>query len=68
MPFWIKWIALPIAGIVLFGWIIGAIIHAILGMIVYLALGAVAVGVIMYAYRRFMDSLPAAKRRKRLGR
>jgi cell division protein FtsL len=68
MPFWLKWVALPIIGLFVVGsvitWIVGSILHLML----YVAIGAVAVVAIMHVYRKTIGELPAAKRRKRLER
>jgi hypothetical protein len=64
MPFWLKWVALPIAGIVLTFWVISAIVHAILGSLVTLALVAVAVGALYWGYNKVMMEIPAYRRKK----
>lgn len=64
MPAWLKYVALPIAGVVVAFWVIAAIIHAILGAIIYLALGAVAVGVLYWGYNKVMMEIPAYRRKK----
>lgn len=64
MPFWLKWVALPIAGVVVAFWVISFIVHAILGTLIYLALGVAAVGVLYWAYDKVMMEVPAYRRKK----
>lgn len=68
MPFWLKWVALPIVGLFVLFEVIHFVISALLGIVVFLVIGAAAVGVLYYAYNRTVGSLPAAKRRKKLER
>ena len=64
MPFWLKWVALPIAGVVLAFWVVTAIVHAILGSLVTLVLVAVAAGVLYWGYNKVMMEIPAYRRKK----
>ena len=64
MPFWLKWVALPIAGIVVAFWVIATIVHAILGSLVTLALVAVAAGALYWGYNKVMMEIPAYRRKK----
>ena len=64
MPNWLKWVVLPVAGVVVAFWVITAIVHAILGTLIYIALGAVAVGAIYWAYNKVMMEIPAYRRKK----
>ena len=64
MPFWFKWVALPIAGVVVAFWVITVIVHAILGTLIYLVLGAAAVGALYWAYHKVMMEIPAYRRKK----
>jgi uncharacterized membrane protein YuzA (DUF378 family) len=64
MPFWLKWVALPIAGVVVAFWVISAIIHAILGTLIYLVIGVAAVGALYWAYDKVMMEVPAYRRKK----
>jgi hypothetical protein len=68
MPFWLKWVALPIVGLFVLGGIVSFVVHTILSMIFYIAIGAVAVGLLVYGYNKTIGSLPAVKRRKQLER
>lgn len=64
MPFWLKWVALPIAGVVVALWVISFIVHAILGSLLTLALVGVAVGALYWGYNKVMMEIPAYRRKK----
>lgn len=63
MPFWLKAV-LAIAGVFVAWEIVLAVIHAIFGALFFIAIGGIAVGAIWYGYHRFMNSLPAYRRRQ----
>ena len=46
------------------GSIVLTIVHFVLGSLLYIAVGAAAVGVLYYGYHRFMMSIPAYRRRQ----
>lgn len=64
MPFWLKWVALPIAGAVVAFWIITTIVHVILGSLLTLALVVVAAGALYWGYNKVMMEIPAYRRKK----
>jgi hypothetical protein len=64
----LKFVALPVVGLFVLGSIVLAVVHAVLGMMLYVAIGAVAVVAIMHIYRKTIGDLPAAKRRRRIER
>ena len=64
----LKFVALPVVGLFVLGSIVTAVLGAMLHMMLYIAIGAVAVVAIMHVYRKTIGDLPAAKRRRRLER
>ena len=64
MPFWLKWVALPIAGAVVAFWVIsiivGTIIHAAFDLVILAAI----VGGGYWAFNKVMMEVPAYRRRK----
>jgi hypothetical protein len=63
MPFWLKAVLGILAVYVAFS-VILAVIHFVLSSVLMIAVGAAAIGLVWYGYRRFMNSLPAYKRRE----
>ncbi|MEY9927318.1 hypothetical protein ABH926_001943 [Catenulispora sp. GP43] len=64
MPFWLKWVALPIAGVVVAFWIISAIVGFILHGLVTLVIAAAVVGALYWGYHKVMMEIPAYRRKK----
>jgi hypothetical protein len=63
MPFYMKAL-LAVAGVVVAGWIVVSIIGWFFSSLLYIAIGAAAVGALYYGYHRFMMSIPAYRRRQ----
>ena len=63
MPFYMKAL-LAVAGVVVAGWIVVSIVGWFFSSLLYIAIGAVAVGALYYGYHRFMMSIPAYRRRQ----
>lgn len=63
MPFWLKAVLGILAVYVAFS-VILAVIHFVLSSVLMIAVGAAAIGLVWYGYHRFMNSLPAYKRRQ----
>ncbi|GAA2020066.1 hypothetical protein GCM10009839_15840 [Catenulispora yoronensis] len=64
MSFWIKWVALPVAGVLVAFWVISAIVHAIVGSLLTLAVVAAAAGALYWGYNKVMMEIPAYRRKK----
>jgi hypothetical protein len=63
----VAWLVLPIVGLVIAGMVAIWIIKALLGLIVYLAVGAAVVGGGIYLYRRARRAVgPGTRARRRL--
>ena len=63
MPFWLKAV-LAVVGVIVAAKIVIALVTAVFSSLFFVALAVGAVGVLWYGYRRFMNSLPAYKRRQ----
>lgn len=63
MPFFLKAL-MVVAGVFIAGWIVVSIVSFALHSLLFIAIGAVAVGALYYGYHRFMMSIPAYRRRQ----
>ena len=64
----VAWLALPIVGLVLVGMLAIWAIHAILGLLSYIIVGALVVGAGAYLYRRARRAVkPGPGGRRRIG-
>lgn len=63
MPWWLKALLGILAVFVAFE-IIMSIVSFVLGNVLMLVAGAAAIGLVWYGYKRFMNSLPAYKRKQ----
>jgi hypothetical protein len=63
MPFYMKAL-LAVAGVFVAGWVVISIVGWFFSSLLYIAIGAVAVGALYYGYHRFMMSIPAYRRRQ----
>lgn len=63
MPFALKAI-LVVAGVFVAGMIVMSIVNWALHSLLFIAVGAAAVGLLYYGYHRFMMSIPAYRRRQ----
>ncbi|GAA1358843.1 DUF5326 family protein [Streptomyces beijiangensis] len=56
MPWWVKWVAVPVIALVVFGslitWVIGFVVALLFKALVFVAL----VGGLIYVVRKFMSS------------
>ncbi|MFF8292707.1 DUF5326 family protein [Streptomyces sp. NPDC016309] len=56
MPWWVKWIAVPVIALVVFGGLIGTVISVVIGLLFKVLVFAVLVGGLIYVVRKFMSS------------
>ncbi|GAA2486779.1 DUF5326 family protein [Streptomyces gobitricini] len=56
MPWWVKWIAIPVIALVVFGGLIGTVISVLIGLLFKVLVFAVLVGGLIYVVRKFMSS------------
>ncbi|MEV3989650.1 DUF5326 family protein [Streptomyces sp. NPDC049837] len=56
MPWWVKWIAIPVIALVVFGSLIGTVVSVLIGLLFKVLVFAVLVGGLIYVVRKFMSS------------
>lgn len=66
VPFWLKWVALPVAGVVVAFWVVAMVVGTLVNLAFDALIVAAAVGVIWYGYHRVMMQIPAYRRKKEL--
>ncbi|MEU2155498.1 DUF5326 family protein [Streptomyces sp. NPDC019396] len=61
MPWWVKWVAIPLIAIVVFGGLIASVIGFVIGLLFKVLLFAALVGGLVYVVRKFMGSSSASR-------
>ncbi|TXS39409.1 DUF5326 family protein [Streptomyces sp. OR43] len=56
MPWWVKWIAVPVIAIVVFGSLIASIVGFVVGLLFKVLLFVVLIGGLVFVVRKFMSS------------
>ncbi|MEU3044963.1 MULTISPECIES: DUF5326 family protein [unclassified Streptomyces] len=56
MPWWVKWIAVPVIALVVFGGLITSIVAFVVGLLFKVLLFVALVGVLVFVVRKFMAS------------
>ncbi|MDX3852974.1 DUF5326 family protein [Streptomyces sp. AK02-01A] len=56
MPWWVKWIAVPVIAIVVFGGLIVSVVAFVIGILFKLLIFVALVGGLIYVVRKFMSS------------
>ncbi len=56
MPWWVKWVAVPLIAIVLFGGLIASVVGFVIGLLFKVLVFVVLVGGLIFVVRRFMSS------------
>lgn len=56
MPWWVKWVAVPVIALVLFGGLIASVIGFVIGLLFKVLLFAALVGGLVFVVRKFMSS------------
>ncbi|MEU9088939.1 DUF5326 family protein [Streptomyces sp. NPDC087901] len=56
MPWWVKWIAVPVIAIVVFGGLIASIVGFVIWLLFKILLVAILVGGLVFVVRKFMSS------------
>jgi hypothetical protein len=63
----LAWLVLPVVGLALAGMLVIWLFHVIMGMLVYIIVGALAVGCGVYLYRRAHRAIgPETRTRRRI--
>jgi hypothetical protein len=56
MPWWVKWIAIPVIAIVVFGGLIMSVVAVVIGLLFKVLLFVALVGGLIYVVRKFLSS------------
>ncbi|MEV7678936.1 DUF5326 family protein [Streptomyces sp. NPDC056909] len=56
LPWWVKWIAVPVIAIVVFGGLIMSVVTFVIGVLFKLLIFVALVGGLIYVVRKFMSS------------
>ncbi|MFR9673112.1 DUF5326 family protein [Streptomyces sp. TR06-5] len=56
MPWWVKWIAIPVIALVVFGGLIASVVGFLVGLLFKVLLFAALVGGLVYLVRQFGSS------------
>lgn len=56
MPWWVKWVAIPVIALVAFGGLIASVVGFVIGLLFKLLVLVALVGGLVFAVRKFMSS------------
>ncbi|MFD3611309.1 DUF5326 family protein [Streptomyces atroolivaceus] len=56
MPWWVKWVAVPLIAIVVFGGLIASVVGFVIGLLFKVLVFVVLVGGLIFAVRKFLSS------------
>jgi hypothetical protein len=56
MPWWVKWIAVPVIALVVFGGMIASVVGFVIGLLFKVLLFVALVGGLIYVVRKFMST------------
>ncbi|OAR23847.1 hypothetical protein A8W25_15205 [Streptomyces sp. ERV7] len=56
MPWWVKWVAVPVIALVVFGGLIASVVGFLFGLLFKALIFVALVGGLIYVVRRFMSS------------
>ncbi|MEE1740047.1 DUF5326 family protein [Streptomyces sp. BE147] len=56
MPWWVKWVAVPVIAIVVFGGLIASVVGFVIGLLFKVLVFVVLVGGVVFIVRKFMSS------------
>lgn len=56
MPWWVKWIAVPVIAIVVFGGLIASVVAFVVGLLFKILIFVILVGGLVFVVRKFMSS------------
>ncbi|MER6498576.1 DUF5326 family protein [Streptomyces sp. NPDC001455] len=56
MPWWLKWIAVPVIAIVVFGGLIASVLGFVIGLLFKILLFVILVGGLVFVVRKVMSS------------
>lgn len=56
LPWWVKWVAVPVIALVVFGGVIGWIVSVVVGLLFKVLVFVALVAGLIYVVRKFMSS------------
>jgi hypothetical protein len=56
LPWWVKWVAVPVIALVVFGGLIASIVGFVIGLLFKLLVFVALVGALIYVVRKFLSS------------
>ncbi|WP_031080195.1 DUF5326 family protein [Streptomyces sp. NRRL WC-3549] len=56
MPWWVKWVAVPLIVLVVFGGLIASVVGFVIGLLFKVLVAVVLVGGLIFVVRKFMSS------------
>jgi flagellar biogenesis protein FliO len=56
LPWWVKWVAVPVIALVVFGSLIGAVVTFVIGLLFKALVFVALVGGLIYIVRKFMSN------------
>lgn len=56
MPWWIKWVAVPVIALVVFGGVITSVVGFVIGLLFKILVFVALVGGLVFVVRKFMSS------------
>ena len=56
MPWWVKWVAVPLIAIVVFGGLIASVVGFVIGLLFKVLVFVVLLGGLIFVVRKFMSS------------
>ncbi|MFE9686467.1 DUF5326 family protein [Streptomyces sp. NPDC002701] len=59
MPWWVKWVAVPVIALVVFGGLIASVVGFVIGLLFKLLVFVALVGGLIYVVRKFMSGSSA---------
>ncbi|MFD7294183.1 DUF5326 family protein [Streptomyces sp. NPDC059897] len=63
MPWWVKWVAVPVIAIVVFGGLIASVVGFVIGLLFKVLVFAALVGGLIYVVRKFMVGSSSSRSR-----
>jgi hypothetical protein len=61
LPWWVKWVAIPVIAVVVFGGLIASVVGFVIGLLFKLLIFAALVGGLIYVVRQFTSSSSSSR-------
>ncbi|MBM7167258.1 DUF5326 family protein [Streptomyces sp. G44] len=61
MPWWVKWVAVPVIALVVFGGVIATVVGFVVGLLFKALLFVALVGGLIYVVRKFISGTSASR-------